>query len=182
MRAIRQRTSRAALCGLLVSWFVMTSGLASAQDQPKSKVVLDVAKAIVFDPTTYAPAALAHTSRRMDWKTSQTLFRQGWLEHNHLYTVSGKPDDAPISFDAGNRQIARMALMQLQESFVNNVSAQIFERVLADKYPQHRRLFNTLGWVERIGFASYASYLASVNHFKQSQRNIEMAREYGYLR
>ena len=182
MHATKQRTLQAALCGFLVSLFVITPGLASAQDHPKANIVLDIAKAVVFDPTTYAPATLSHDSQRMDWKTSQTLFRQGWLEHNHLYTVSGKPDDAPMSIDAGNRQIARMALMNLQESFVNNVSAQIFERMLADKYPQHRTLFNALGWVERIGFASYASYLASVNHFKQSQRNIEMAREYGYVR
>ena len=182
MGALRQRTTDAALCGLLLSFLVLTPAAASAQDRAPSNVVLDVAKAVVFDPTTYAPATLSYTSQRMDWKTSQTLFQQGWLEHNYRFTVSGKPDDAPISFEAGNRQITRMALLHLQESIVNNVSAQIFERVLADKYPEHRKLFKTLGWAERIGFASYVSYLASVNHFKQSQRNMEMAREHGYVR
>jgi hypothetical protein len=184
MGALRQRTSDAALCGLLLflSFLVLTPAPASAQDRAPSNVVLDVAKAVVFDPTTYAPATLSYTSQRMDWKTSQTLFQQGWLEHNYRFTVSGKPDDAPISFEAGNRQITRMALLHLQESVVNNVTAQIFERVLADKYPEHRKLFKSLGWAERIGFASYVSYLASVNHFKQSQRNMEMARQHGYLR
>ena len=183
MRAIKQRTPHAALCGLfIVSWLVMTPPVASAQEQPRSNIVFDVAKAVVFDPTTYAPAALSYTSQRMDWKTSQALFQQGWLEHNHLFTASGRPDDAPIGFEEGKRQIRRMALLHLQESVVNNVTTQIFERVLGEKYPEHRKLFKTLGWVERIGFASYVSYLASVNHFKQSQRNIEMAKEYGYLR
>jgi hypothetical protein len=183
MRAIKkQETLRAALCGLFISLFVMTPCVASAQDQPRSNVVLDVAKAVVLDPTTYMPATLSYTSLRMDWKTSQTLFQQGWLEQNSRFTVTGRPNDRPISFEAGNRQITRMALMHLQESVVNNVSTQIFERVLTEKYPQHRKLFKTLGWVERIGFASYVSYLASANHFKQSQRNMEMARERGYLR
>lgn len=181
MRAIKQRTRIAALGGVLISLCVMTPRPASAQEQPKSNIVLDVAKSVLFDPTTYAPATLSYTSQRMDWKTSQALFQQGWLEHNKLYTVSGKPDDRPITFDAGNRQITKMALLHLQESVVNNVSTQFFERVLADKYPQHRKLFKTLGWVERVGFASYVSYLASVNHFKQSQRNVEMARDYGYV-
>ncbi len=65
---------------------------------------------------------------------------------------------------------------------MNNATTQIFERVLAEKYPNHRRLFKTLGWAERIGFASYVSYLASIDHFKQSQRNVELARQHGYIR
>jgi hypothetical protein len=182
MRAFIQRTPNAALCGLLLSLFILTPVLSSAQDRAPGNAVIDIAKGVVFDPTTYAPATLSYTSQRMDWKTSQTLFQQGWLEHNYRFTVSGRPDDSPISFEAGNRQIARMALLHLQESVVNNVSAQIFERVLADKYPAHRKLFKSLGWAERVGFASYVSYLASVNHFKQSQRNMEMAREHGYVR
>jgi hypothetical protein len=181
MRAFTQRTSHAASCGLLLSLFILTPALLSAQDRAGGNVVFDIAKAVVFDPTTYAPGALSYTSQRMDWKTSQALFQQGWLEHNYRFTVTGKPDDTPIGFEAGNRQITRMALLHLQESVVNNVSAQIFERVLADKYPEHRKLFKTLGWAERIGFASYVSYLASVNHFKQSQRNVEMARQHGYV-
>ena len=50
-----------------------------------------------------------------------------------------------------------MALLQLQESLINNAAANIFERVLADKYPQHRKLFKVLSWAERIAFASYVS-------------------------
>jgi hypothetical protein len=182
MRIIQKRMPRAAMCGLFFSLFIITPVLSSAQDDGQRNVVLDVAKAVVFDPTTYAPATLSYVSQRLDWNTSQTLFQQGWLEHNNRFTVSGRADDTPISFNAGNRQIARMALLHLQESVVNNVATQVFERVLAEKYPEHRKVFKTLGWVERIGFASYVSYLASVNHFRQSQRNVEMAREHGYVR
>ncbi len=182
MPAFIHRPFNAALCGVLLSLFILTPTLSSAQDRARGNVVFDVAKAVVFDPTTYAAATLSYTSQWMDWKTSQTLFQQGWLEHNYRFTVSGKVDDTPLSFEAGNRQITRMALLHLQESVVNNVSTQIFERVLVAKYPQHRKLFKALGWAERVGFASYVSYLASANHFQQSQRNVEMAKQYGYVR
>src|SRR5689334_11217711 len=113
MRAIKTKTSRAAVSGLLVSLLILTPCAASAQEQPRSNVVLDVAKAVVLDPTTYVPATLAYTSMRMDWNSSQTLFERGWLEHNSRFTVSGRPNDTPISFEAGNRQIARTALLHL---------------------------------------------------------------------
>ncbi len=78
------------------------------------------------------------------------------------------------------RKIRQMALLHLQESVINNVSANVFERVLSQKYPQHRKLFKTLSWVERIAFASYVSYVASANHFKQAERNRQLALQYGY--
>ena len=61
MRAFIQRTSHAALCGLVLSLFVLNPALASAQDRERGNVVFDVAKAVVFDPTTYAPATLSYT-------------------------------------------------------------------------------------------------------------------------
>ena len=162
---------------LLVALFAPS--IARAQDDGRSNVVLDLTKAVLFDPTTYAPATLSYTSQRMDWKTSQALFNAGWVEHNARFTVSGRPDDKPISFAAGNKQIRRDALAHLQESVVNNLSTQIFERMLAQKYPEHRKLFKVLGWVERISFSSYVSYIASVDHFQQVQKNQEMARKVG---
>jgi len=158
---------------------VLMPNVATAQESGRSNMALDLTKAVLFDPTTYAPATLSYTSQRMDWKTSQVLFNAGWLEHNPRFTVSGRPDGAPISFEAGNKQIRRDAIAHLQESMVNNLSTQIFERVLAEKYPEHRKLLKTLGWVERISFSSYVAYLASIDHFKQVQRNQDMARAYG---
>jgi hypothetical protein len=154
--------------------------LASAQAETESNVFWDVTKAVVFDPTTYAPATLSYTSMKMDWASSQMLFRNGWVEQNHRFTVSGRPNDLPVSVGDGNRKIRNMALLHLQESIINNTAANLFERVLAEKYPQHRKLFKVLSWVERVAFASYVSYAASANHFRQTERNRQMALQYGY--
>jgi hypothetical protein len=172
MRAITQ----CVLVGLLLT----TPAIASAQGESDTNVIWDVTKAVVFDPTTYAPAALSYTSMKVDWNTSQPLFRNGWVEQNHRFTISGRPNDVPVSFAEGNRKIRRMALLHLQESLVNNAAANILERVLAEKYPQHRKLFKVMSWIERIGFASYVSYVASANHFKQAERNRQLAIEFGY--
>jgi hypothetical protein len=165
---------------VLLSMMILTPAIASAQSETDSNIFWDVTKAVVFDPTTYAPATLSYTSMKMDWASSQTLFRNGWVEQNHRFTVSGRPNDVPVSFGDGNKKIRHMALMHLQESIVNNAAANIFERVLAEKYPQHRKLFKVLSWVERVAFASYVSYAASANHFKQTERNRQLAAQYGY--
>ena len=165
---------------MLLSMIVLTPVMASAQAETDTNLFWDVTKAVVFDPTTYAPATLSYTSMKMDWDSSQTLFRNGWVEQNHRFTVSGRANDLPISFADGNTKIRNMALLHLQESIINNAATNVFERVLADKYPQHRKLFRVLSWVERIAFASYVSYAASANHFKQTERNRQLAVQYGY--
>ena len=167
---------------LLLSIVILTMpAVVSAQsDEGGSNFFWDVTKGVVFDPTTYTPATLAYTSMKMDWQSSQPLFRNGWVEQNYRFTVSGRPNDIPVSFRDGNRRIRHMALLHLQESVVNNVAANIFERVLAEKYPQHRKMFKVLSWMERIAFASYVSYAVSANHFKQTERNRQLAIQYGY--
>ena len=165
---------------VLLSVIALLPAAVSAQSENDTNVVWDVTKAVVFDPTTYAPATLSYLSMKADWDSSQTLFRNGWVEHNHRFTISGRSNDLPVSFAEGNRRIRNMALRHLQESLINNVAANVFERVLADKYPQHRKMFKVLSWVERIAFASYVSYAASANHLKQARRNRQLAIEYGY--
>ena len=165
---------------VLLTMTILTPAIASAQAETDSNVFWDVTKAVVFDPTTYAPATLSYTALKMDWDSSQTLFRNGWVEQNHRFTISGRPNELPVSYEEGNRRIRQMALLHLQESLVNNAAANIFERVLAEKYPQHRKLFKVLSWVERIGFASYVSYMASANHFRQTERNRQLAVQFGY--
>jgi hypothetical protein len=171
---------RATKIWLLLLIIIFAPAIASAQTESESSFFWDVTKNVVFDPTTYAPATLSYMSMKMDWESSQPLFRNGWVEQNHRFTVSGRPNDRPISFGDGNKQIRRMALLHLQESIINNVAANVFERVLAEKYPEHRKLFKVLSWVERIAFASYVSYVASANHFRQTERNRALARQYGY--
>jgi len=165
---------------ILLSMMVLTPAIASAQAETDTNLFWDVTKAVVFDPTTYAPATLSYTSMKLDWESSQPLFRHGWVEQNHRFTISGRPNDRPISFADGNDKIRNMALLHLQESIINNAAANVFERVLSEKYPQHRKLFKVLSWVERIAFASYVSYVASANHFKQAERNRQLAIQFGY--
>ena len=164
----------------LLTIMILTPAVASAQAETDSNLFWDVTKAVVLDPTTYAPATLSYTSMKLDWNSSQPLFRNGWVEQNQRFTMSGRPNDLPVSFVDGNKQIRNMALMHLQESIVNNAATNIFERVLANKYPQHRTLFKVLSWTERIAFASYMSYYASAQHFKQAERNRQMALQFGY--
>jgi hypothetical protein len=181
MRVNTPKKIQTAICGaLLVSLLSLTPATVLAQSDAESSLAWDITKGVLLDPTTYAPATMSYAAQRMDWNSSQPLFRNGWMERNHLFTISGRPNDRPISYEDGNRKIRRMALLHLQESVINNVAANVFERVLTRKYPEHRKLFKTLSWVERIAFSSYVSYLASVNHFKQAERNREMARQYGY--
>ena len=165
---------------ILLTVVTLTPTVASAQNETDSSVFWDVTKSVVLDPTTYAPATLAYTSLKMDWDSSQVLFRNGWVEQNYRFTITGRPNDKPISYADGNRKIRQMALLHLQESVINNVAANVFDRVLSAKYPQHRKLFKTLSWIERIAFSSYVSYLASSKHFKQARRNHELALQYGY--
>ena len=165
---------------LLLTVVILTPVVASAQTEDDSSLFWDVTKSVLFDPTTYAPATLSYTSMKLDWQSSQPLFRNGWVEQNYRFTISGRPNDKPISIADGNRRIRNMALLHLQESIINNAAANLFERVLAEKYPEHRKLFKVLSWVERIAFASYVSYMASADHFRQAERNQALARQYGY--
>jgi hypothetical protein len=164
----------------LLSCVLLTPSIASAQSESRPSFLWDVTKSVLIDPTTYVPATMSYTSMKMDWTSSQPLFRAGWVERNHLFTQTGRANDTPVSYADGNRKIRQMALLHLQESIINNVAANVFERVLSEKYPEHRKLFKALSWVERIAFASYVSYLASANHFKQTERNQELARQYGF--
>ena len=165
---------------VLVTLLVVAPAMASAQTESDSSLFWDVTKGVVLDPTTYAPAVFAYTSMKMDWDSSQPLFRNGWVEQNHRFTTSGRAFDTPLTYAEGNRKIRQMALLHLQESAVNNVAANLFERVLSERHPGYRRLFKTLSWVERIAFSSYVSYLASASHFKQAQQNRQLAAEFGY--
>jgi hypothetical protein len=165
---------------LILSIMILTPAVASAQSDTEPNAFWDITRSVVLDPTTYAPATLAYTSMKLDWESSQPLFRHGWVEQNRRFTLSGRRNDVPISFAAGNNKIRQMALLHLQESIINNATANIFERVLTNKYPQHRKLFKVLSWTERIAFASYVSYMASANHFKQAERNHQLALQYGY--
>ena len=151
-----------------------------AQSEERRPFGWDVARSVLIDPTTYVPAVLSHEAMRRDWKTSQVLFAHGWVEMNPRFTVSGLPNDVPVDYQEGTSRIHRASLTILYHSALNNVGAQVTERLLVARYPRRTTLVRTLSWVERIAFASILAYRNSADHFRQVSINRRLASEYGY--
>jgi hypothetical protein len=173
-------STNARRCTSLVLAFLLFAAPAFAQEQQQENRT-PFAVELLRDPTTYVPAGLLYTSMRLDWSSSQPFFQNGFLEDNARYTVSGLSKDRPIAYGDGNRKILMDSLAVLPASFANNVLTHMMERRLSDRYPEHRKLWKTLSWVERIAFASYVSYKMSAPHFRQWQKNERLARQYGFV-
>ena len=154
--------------------------VASAQDAEHGSFAADVAKHVIFDPTTYIPAILGYDSTMRDWNSSQPFFQHGFVEHNAQFTVSGLPNDRAVSYNVGRQMIVRDLFTNLEISLVNNVTDSAFERALIEKHPEHRKLVRTLGWIEKNAFAAYLSYRLSAVHYRQWQQNLQLAQQLGY--
>jgi hypothetical protein len=163
----------------MVAWW---PGSLSAQGQEPAAgpFVTDILKGVALDPTTYAPGVITYGAMRLDWDSSQVFFRNGYVEQNAGYTVSGVGNTASLSLRAGNRRIAADSVKVLQVSLVHNVAERIIERGLARRYPTHRKLVRIVGRIERIAAASYISYVMSAVHFRQWRKNEQLARQLGY--
>jgi hypothetical protein len=172
-------TRRSTLC-VLASLMVLVPLRASAQNPEQSSFLADTFKRVVFDPTTYAPAVVAYGATMRDWNSSQPFFRNGYFEHNERFTITGRPNDVPMSYGAGRSRILSDTLITLQMSLVNNAADQMFERMLNDRMPNHRTLVRTLGWIERMSFASYMSYRLSAAHYRQASDNNARAQQLGF--
>jgi hypothetical protein len=135
---------------------------------------------VVFDPTTYAPALISYDATMRDWNTSQPFFRNGYVEHNARFTISGRPNDTAVGYTVGKNQILKDTLTTFGTSAVQNLSSRLVERALLAKYPEHRKIVKTVGWIQRIGMASLMSYHLSAAHYRQAAHNASRARELGY--
>jgi hypothetical protein len=85
-----------------------------------------------------------------------------------------------VSYDVGRRKILSDAFVTLEMSLINNVSSQVFERVLIDRFPERRKLVRTLGWIERTAFASFMAYHLSAQHYNQAAANQAYAQQMGF--
>ena len=177
---LQLRARRSTWRGVLVALMILLPLRASAQNPDQSSFLADTFKRVILDPTTYAPAAIAYDATMRDWNTSQPFFNNGFFEHNERFTVSGLPNDRPVSYGVGRQRILSDALINLQMSLANNVADQVFERMLLDRFPTHRKLVRTLGWIERSAFASYMSYRLSAAHFRQAAANEAYAQQMGF--
>jgi hypothetical protein len=174
-------------CWILRFWIVSivvvslcVPSRAAAQEEQRSPFLATLAKQIVFDPTTYAPTLIAYDATMRDWKTSQAFFQNGYLERNPRFTLSGLPNDRPLSYQAGRRVILKDAFIHLQLSTVHNATSRSLERMLMGRFPEKRTLISVLGWIERTVFASYLAYELSHQHYRQASENERLAREYGF--
>jgi hypothetical protein len=147
-------------------------------DEARRPFVWDVTRAVLIDPTTYVPAAVSYEAMLQDWKTSQVLFARGWVEANPRFTVSGRPNDVPVSYGAGKRRIGLVALDVLRYSAGHNMAVGVAERIFIGRYPAQKKLIRTISWIERIGYASFITYRNSAEHFRQAGANRRLAREH----
>src|ERR1051325_9420619 len=121
-----------------VALILASAPVAFAQEGKQSSPVADVIKGVVFDPTTYAPAAIGYDATMRDWNTSQPFFRNGFVEHNARFTVSGLPDDQAVSYTVGRQRILRDAAAVLGVSAAQNLTSRLVEHALLRRYPEHR--------------------------------------------
>jgi hypothetical protein len=168
-----RRGAAFALAGLLA----FATGVVAQEPEKRTPLILEVVK----DPTTYVPAGLFYTAMRLDWESSQPFFQHGFVEDNAGYTQSGLAKDAPLSNADGKQQILKDALTVLPASIANNALMHMLERRLSDRYPQHRKLWKTLSWIERAAFAGFTSYKLAAPHFQQWQTNERLAKQYGFV-
>src|SRR5690349_7740995 len=61
-------------------------------------------KLTILDPTTYPAPALYYDATMRDWNSSQPFFRNGFVERNPRFTLSGVSGDTAISYGAGQQQ------------------------------------------------------------------------------
>jgi hypothetical protein len=168
-------TSHLVIAGLLVS-----IAAAPVHADGVAEAARDIFKQVVFDPTTYAPAAIHYTAERLDWKSSRVFFQHGYLERNPQFTISGHPDDIPLSYEDGKTVIVGNALMDLSSSLINNTAVRVVERILIAKHPDRQKLIRVLGWIERISYAVSLATVQSSRHFRQWRENDRLAIELGY--
>jgi hypothetical protein len=179
------RQQRAAHRGIVAAMLslgilcVATSN-AIAQDQGSSSFVGTIVKQVVLDPTTYAPAVIAYDATVRDWKTSQPFFNNGFMEKNQRFTISGRPNDVPVAYGEGQKRILADAAANLGMSTLNNFTGRVFERMMLERYPEHRKIVKTVSWIERISFGAYMSYMLSKDHYRQAELNATRAQQLGY--
>jgi len=85
-----------------------------------------------------------------------------------------------VSYVVGRQRILSDAFLNVQISLMNNVADQVFERLVIDRFPTHRKLVRTLGWIERSVVASCLSYQLSAAHYRQAIANQAYAQQMGF--
>jgi hypothetical protein len=151
----------------------------SAQED-QGNAPLQILSRVALDPTTYAATVLAYQTTMRDWETSQVFFEHGFHERNPRFTISGLPEDVPVGYEEGRRRIFKDAMLTLGATAAQNAVGRTVERYLVSRFPRRTRLIKTMGWIQRASLASYWSYRLSVQHYRQTQYNLDLAQSLGY--
>lgn len=163
---------RTALIAVLLA-ASLSAVAAPARAQSFGEQARSVAREVLTDPTTYAPAVACEIGKSLDWVSSQRFFAAGYVEDNPYYTVSGFPHDRPVSRGTGHTINLEVSLGVLASSIANNAAVGVASRALAARWPRHRRLFRVASVVERVAFAAGTGYLNSARNFRQWRRNVK---------
>ena len=137
-------------------------------------------KGVIFDPTTYASSCYRLLCDDERLEHVSTVLSEWLSEHNARFTVTGRPDDRAINYVAGRAQIlkdAAAAAWAWRGS--RNATSRVVEHALLSRYPDHRKVVTTIGWIQRISVASLMSYRLSADHFRQADTNTQRAVELG---
>ena len=179
-----RHVARVMLSLLMCGAAIVGSPNAAVAQEARGVSVVDAVttgvRKIVLDPTTYAPALIAYDATIRDWNTSQVFFAHGYHERNERFTTSGMPNDWAVSYAEGKRRILADTVTTLGVSVAQNAAGYALEGALDRRYPEHRRLVKTLGWIQRASLSSYMSYRLSVRHYRQTQYNDDLARSLGF--
>ena len=158
----------------------LSAAPAFAQEPQPLLGLAKIARAVAHDPATYAPVIAKYGAMTLDWESSQVFFRNGFVEHNARYTVSGQSNDIPLSHGAGSRKVVVDSLRLFAHSVPANLAERTIEQLLIRKYSSHRKTWVVLGQATRILGTSYFSYAASARHLQQWRRNERLAQQLGY--
>src|SRR4051812_34434974 len=102
---------------------------AAAQTVDQRVSASSIVRTVLRDPVTYAPALIKYTSMNLDWESSQVFFRNGFVEQNARFTVSGRSKDTPISHGQGSRKVVADSLILLAQTVPEHLAERTLEQV-----------------------------------------------------
>jgi hypothetical protein len=144
VRASRVATAITILLFLMIAAPVSAQSSESAGD---NNSFWNISKSVLLDPTTYAPAGISYTATRLDWNTSQPFFARGFIERNPRFTITGLPNDVPLSHADGNKRILTDTLMYHADVCrAQSRAFSLWSVCSSRRIRKHRKIIKTIGW------------------------------------
>lgn len=168
--------------GIVVAAILIVSSAALAQEAETRQDRHPFRSAFVsslLDPTSVVPPVLFKKWTDDDWRKSQKLFGAGMVEANPLFTVSGKPNDTPISYAAGRRKINLQTMQVAAMTYGIDLSLRSLDNLAQRQDPQNRRALKWGFFAARMATKAYLVHKLANPHRVQAGKNEQMALELG---